>query len=166
MKLRIVNQLNVFNFQQHCYLAYQNSWTLDASDGRSTRNTRLGALDSLWTLDSGCFNLDSWCYTFNAGLWTLDTVVDCFRIESEPSFWFCLIKLLKLFRCESLRTLWSRLFCRDYWWRFHSLVIPFSKESVKVKTVSNINLSDTYTMLIHVSRKIQEMNRHYISFSN
>ena len=28
--------------------------------------------------------------------WTLDTVVHCCRTESEPSLWFCLIKLLKI----------------------------------------------------------------------
>ena len=50
-------------------LAHRNSWTLDARVGR-------------WTLD--------------AGLWTLDAVVDCCRTESEASFWFCLIKLLKI----------------------------------------------------------------------
>ena len=56
------------------YLVCQNSCTLDAG---------------LWTLNSGRWTLD-------AGLWTLATVVDCCRTESEPSFWFFLIKWLKI----------------------------------------------------------------------
>ena len=52
----------------------RQSWTLDARVGR-------------WTLDSG-----RWI----PGSGPLDTVVDCCRIESEPSFWSCLIKLLKI----------------------------------------------------------------------
>ena len=35
-----------------------------------------------WTLDS----LDAGHYTLEAGFWTLDTVVDWIRTESEPSF--------------------------------------------------------------------------------
>ena len=36
----------------------------------------------------------------------------------------------------------------------HSLLIPFSKESMKVKKVSKLNLLDTCATLIHVSRTI------------
>lgn len=41
-----------------------------------------------WTLDFGRWTLDSgrYCYMLDAGLLTLDTVVDWFKIESEPSF--------------------------------------------------------------------------------
>ena len=46
-----------------------------------------------WTLDAGCWTMDSECWTLGSGSWA---VVDYFRIESEPSFWFCLIKLLKI----------------------------------------------------------------------
>ena len=46
-------------------------------------------IPGLWTLNSRRWILDS-------GLWTLDTVVDCWRTESEPSLWFCLIKWLKI----------------------------------------------------------------------
>ena len=49
-----------------------NSWTLVARVGR-------------WTLDSGLWTLDS-----------LDTVLACFRTDSEPNFCFCLIKLSKI----------------------------------------------------------------------
>ena len=35
--------------------------------------------------------------------------------------------------------------------KVHSLLIPFSKASMKVKEVSNLNLLDTYVTLIHVS---------------
>ena len=84
--------------------AYRNSWTRDASVGRWTLDT------GLWTLDSGRWTLDAGRWTLNAGLWTLDcglsmpdvgllalnTISDCFRTKSEASFWFCLIKLLKI----------------------------------------------------------------------
>ena len=105
--------------------AYRNSWTRDASVGRWTLDTGLWTLDSgrwtldagLWTLDSGRWTLDAglwmldsgrWildsalsrldvgCYTLDVGLWELDTIIDCFRTKSEASFWFCLIKLLKI----------------------------------------------------------------------
>ena len=97
-------------------------WTLDS--GRWPLNTELWTLDSgcwtldvgLWTLDSGCWSTDAGLWTLGYGLWTLGTTLwtlgsehwtlsfDCFRTESEPSFWFCLIKLLKILSCESLRT--------------------------------------------------------------
>ena len=54
-----------------------------------------------WTLDAGLWTLDSGRQTLDAKFWMLDTVVDCFRTESEQSFWFCLIRLLK--------TLWVRI---------------------------------------------------------
>ena len=128
--------------------AYRNSWSLGASFGHWTLNAGLWTQDSgrwtldaglwtlysgcwtvdagLWTLDAGFWTLDSWCwtlgpghYTLEAGLWTLNTVIVCLRTESEPCFWFCLIKLLKILWVQiSIRTSWSRLFYRDYrFWR-------------------------------------------------
>ena len=82
--LPITNFFQIFHFLPFWGIsfrfekAYRNSWTLDAKVGR-------------WTLD--------------ARLWTLDTVVRCSRTESKPSFWSYLIKLLKFFQCESLRTM-------------------------------------------------------------
>ena len=68
-------------------------WTLDS--GCWTLDTGRWTLDAvLWTLDTGLWTLD-------AGRWALDTIVDCFRTKSEASFWFCLIKLLKI--------LWARI---------------------------------------------------------
>ena len=94
----------------------RKSWTLDS--GCWTLNAGLWMLDSgQWTLDSGFWMLDSglwtlvprlwtlnarrWmldigCYTLDVGLWTLDTIIDFFRTKSEGSYWFCLIKLLKI----------------------------------------------------------------------
>ena len=40
--------------------------------------------------------LDFGCWTLDARPWTLDTIVDCCWTELEPSFWFCLIKLLEI----------------------------------------------------------------------
>ena len=55
-------------------------WTQELSAGLST-------LDSgRWTLGAGLWTLYAGCSPLNNGLWTLDTVVDCFRIESESSF--------------------------------------------------------------------------------
>ena len=91
-------------------------WTLDAGRctldaGRWTLDAGLWTLDcglwpmaaGLWTLDAGRWTLgselstlDVGCYTLDVGLWALDTIVDCFRTKSEASFWFCLIKLLKI----------------------------------------------------------------------
>ena len=91
--------------------AYRNSWTLDLSVGRWTLDagpwtldagpwtldSKLWTLDAgLWTLDTGLWTLDAGCYILDTGLWALDTIVDCFKTKSEASFWFCLIKLLKI----------------------------------------------------------------------
>ena len=85
-------------------------WTLDS--GRWTLGSGLWTLDSgLRTLDSGLWTPDATLSTLGSRHWTLDNVVDCCRTESEPSFSFC-------FGCKSLRTSWSRLFCREYrFWR-------------------------------------------------
>ena len=60
-------------------------WTLDAGPGR-------------WTLDTGRWTLDSGRWTLDSGRWALYpvSVADCCRTESEPSFWSCLTKLLKI----------------------------------------------------------------------
>ena len=86
-------------------LAYRNSRTLDASVGRWTLDTGLWTLDSwLWTLDAGLWTLDTRIWMLDPGRWTLDperwtaldTIVDCISTKSEASFWFSLIKLLKI----------------------------------------------------------------------
>ena len=75
----------------------------------------LGSACKCWTLDSGCWTLVAGLWTLYTGLWTLylvhwtldaerwdatlwtlDALVDCFRTKSEATFWFCLIKLLKI----------------------------------------------------------------------
>ena len=84
-----------------CWTLHAGLWMLDPrcrtlDAGRWTLHTGLCTLDfARWTLDAGRWTLDS-------QLSTLDTVFDCCRTESEPSFWFCLIKLLKI--------LWIRIF--------------------------------------------------------
>ena len=112
-------------FHMRIFLTYRNSWTLDARVGRWTLHAGLWTLDAgrwtldagrwtltdgrwtldsgrwtldpgLWTLNVGRWTLDAGCYTLNVGLWALDTIVDCFKTKSEASFWFCLIKLLKI----------------------------------------------------------------------
>ena len=92
--------------KDHEFLAYRNSWALDASVGRWTLDAGLWMLDSgrwtldsepwTWTLDAERWMLDVRCYTLDAGLWALDITFDCFRTKSEASSWFCLIKLLKI----------------------------------------------------------------------
>ena len=77
-------------------------WTLDSGiwildSGRWTLDSGRWTLDSEhWTLDSRRWALDVGCFTLDAALLALDTIVDCFRTKSEASFWFCLIKLLKI----------------------------------------------------------------------
>ena len=86
------------------FTAYRNSWTLDAGARRWTLEAGRWTLDAgLRMLDAGPgrWNLDAECYILDTGLWKRNNVVDCFRIESEPSFSFCLIKLLK--------SLWVRI---------------------------------------------------------
>ena len=76
---------------------YRNSWTLNARVKRWTLDAGLWTLDSgHLTLDAECWTLDAGLWTLDAGLWTLGTVVVCCRTESKPSFWTCLIKLLKI----------------------------------------------------------------------
>ena len=89
----------------------RKSWTLDAelwtlNSGRWTLDAGLWMLDpGRWTLDTGPWALDSGLWTLDSGRWTLDSgrwalypvsVTDCCRTESEPSFWSCLTKLLKI----------------------------------------------------------------------
>ena len=80
--------------------AYRNPWTLDARVGRWTLDAGLWTVDAgFWTLDAGPWTLDAGLWTLHfgrSGYWTLDTVIDCCRTESKSSFWFCLIKLLKI----------------------------------------------------------------------
>ena len=120
-----INDISKFQI----WSAYRNSWTLDARVGRWTLDTGLWMLNSgQWTpesgrrtldagpstLDAGLRTLDVRCYTLNNKLWAMDTIVDCFRTKSEASFWFCLIKLLKILWVQmSIRTSWSRLLYRD-----------------------------------------------------
>ena len=98
--------------------AYRNPWTLDSGPwtldaGIWTLNSELWMLDSgrwtlaagPWTLDSQRWTLDAGCYTLDAGLWELDTIADCFRTKSEASFWFCLIKLLKILLVQIFKNL-------------------------------------------------------------
>ena len=92
-----------------CWTLNSGRWTLDSgrwtldpklwtlNSGRWTLNAGLWTLDTRpWTLDVGQWTVDVEHYTLDAGLWALDTIVDCFRTKSEVSFWFCMIKLLKI----------------------------------------------------------------------
>ena len=119
-------------------------WKLDS--GHWTLDAGLRTLDSeLWTLDSGCWTLDAGRWTLDSELWTLDsgrwtlgfrrctldaihfgrwalatgrlslTVLEQNQKPVSDSAW---LNYWKLFGFESLRTSWSRLFCRDYrFWR-------------------------------------------------
>ena len=78
-----------------CWTLDARPWTMDS--GHWKLDAGRWTLDSgRWTLDAGLWTLDSGRWTLHFGHWALDTVVDCFRTESEPTFWFCLIKLLKV----------------------------------------------------------------------
>ena len=47
--------------------------------------------------------------------WTLDTeLLTGSEQNQNPVSDFAWLNYLKLFGCDSLRTLWSRLFCREY----------------------------------------------------
>ena len=104
-------------------------WTLDY--GCWTMDSEPWTLDSgFWTLDSGLWMLDAGCWTLYARLWTLDatlwtlasahwtlslTIWEQNQNPVSDSAW---LNHWKFFGCESLRTLWSRLLCRDYkFWR-------------------------------------------------
>ena len=55
------------------WLAYRNSWTLDARVGRWTLDAGLLTLGpGLWTLDSERWTLDSGHWTLDFGRWFLD----------------------------------------------------------------------------------------------
>ena len=71
-------------FQKNGHTGIPGLWTQELDAGLRTL-----------TLDAGLWTLDAGFWTLGAGLWTLDTVVDCYWTKSEPSFWSCLIKLLK-----------------------------------------------------------------------
>ena len=75
-----------------------------------------------WTLDSGSWILDSGRRTLDAtlrmlgsGHWTLSlTVLEQNQRSVTDSSW---LNYWKFFGCKSLRTSWSRLFCRNYRFR-------------------------------------------------
>ena len=101
-------------------------WTQVLDAGLWTLASRRWTLDAgRWTLDPGCWTLDARPQTLDSGRWTLDATLwrlgsghrtlfentdslshcfrtldtvslVCFRTESESSFWFFLIKLLKI----------------------------------------------------------------------
>ena len=76
---------------------HSGHWTWDA--GPCTLGSGYWAPNAWqWMLDPGRRTLNPGCWTMHFGrlALTLDPVVDCFRTESEPSLWFCLIKLLKI----------------------------------------------------------------------
>ena len=59
--------------QMSSFLAYRDSWTLDAIVGRWTLDAKLWMLEfGRWTLDAGLWALDSGRWTLDSGLWTLD----------------------------------------------------------------------------------------------
>ena len=56
-------------------------------------------------LDPGRWTLNAGGCTLDTVFWTLDIVVDWFRTESEHSFLFCLVKLLKILRVQICKEL-------------------------------------------------------------
>ena len=67
----------------------------------------------------------------------------------------CKVLFINCWFCNYIIVIWEFLSSR---WRFFygsealSLLMPFSKESMKVKKASNLNLLDTCATLIHVPR--------------
>ena len=131
-KLTIKNTRTTADLRSH-----RNSWTLDAKVRRWTLDAGLWALDpGLWTLDSGRWTLalKSRRWTLDPGLWTLDTGLWTLSLtfaeqNQNPVSDFAWLNYWKFFGYESLRSSWSRLFCRDCrFWRGH-----FSKFCINVK---------------------------------
>ena len=82
-------------------------WTLDS--GRCTLDAELSTLDA----GSGRWTLDSWRWTLGSGHWTLTlTVLEQNQQPVSDSPW---LNYWIFFRYGSLRTSWSHLLCRDYW---------------------------------------------------
>ena len=107
-------------------------WTLDAGlwildSGFWTRHAGLLALDpGRWTLDAEIWTLDVIFWTLSSRNCTLSLTVS--EQNQNPVFDFALLDCWEFFGCESLRTSWSRLFCRDYrFWRGY-----FEKFNLKV----------------------------------
>ena len=107
-------------------------WTLDAGlwildSGFWTRHAVLLALDpGRWTLDVEIWTLDVIFWTLSSRNCTLSLTVS--EQNQNPVFDFALLDCWEFFGCESLRTSWSRLFCRDYrFWRGY-----FEKFNLKV----------------------------------
>ena len=60
--------------QMSSFLAYRDSWTLDARVGRWNLDAKLWTLEfGRWTLDAGLGTLHSGRWTLHAGPWTLDS---------------------------------------------------------------------------------------------
>ena len=93
-------------------------WTLDSR--RWTPNAGLLTLDpGRWNLDAGCWTVDvgRWMlyatfWTLGSGHWTLSlTVLEQNQKPGSDSVW---LNYWKFFGYKSLKSSWSRLFCRDY----------------------------------------------------
>ena len=96
-----------------CWTLYSGCWTPDAG---------------LWALDSGCWTLDARLSTLDSRRWALYTG-HCFTASERwtlfhlpvseqnqnPVSGSAWLNYWKFFRCESLGTSRSRLFCRCYW---------------------------------------------------
>ena len=93
-------------------------WTLDAGrwildSGFWTQNAGFLALDpGHWTLDAGIWTLGAIFWTLSSRHCTLSLTVS--EQNQNPVSDFAWLNYWEFFRCKSLRTSWSRLFCRDY----------------------------------------------------
>ena len=105
----------------------RNSWTLDSGlwtmdDGPWTMDPRH------WTLDAGPWTLDSGRWTLHYVRWALDTVVDCFKTDSEPTFWFCLMWL------EWLKWFFYHYY---YYYYYYNLIILIKQCKIPYKNLDS-----------------------------
>ena len=81
-----------------CWALDSRRWSLDARH---------------WMLDFGRWTLDAGHWTLGSGHWTLPLTVP--EQNQNPVSDAARLNYWKFFGCESLRTPWPYLFCRDCW---------------------------------------------------
>ena len=122
-----------------CSTLYSGRWTLCTglwmlTSGHRTLDAGFWTLDlRRWTLNDVVWILDAGLWTRNSESWTL-LLTDLGQNQIIEIYW-------KFFGSESVRTSWSRLFCREYrfyrscFWNFYINVKYYLKEEYRSLSV-------------------------------
>ena len=98
------------DWRSRFFVAYWNTWTLDASRERWILHaSHLTLVSERWTLGTGLFTMDARRWTFDVEHWTLWLI--CLEQNQNPFSHSTWLNYWNFFGCESLKTTLSHLFC-------------------------------------------------------